>query len=153
VSVGTSASVLDHLPYVYAAAACACGDEAAAARVTERVLLSAACEQADAANTRRVLVERAILLAVRVAPAEPFARIDEADRDAVALARLGRYSVSDIALALEVSVTAVKARIRRGLTALAVSRDGAPRMPRPPRDFETAASPARAGHASSLSSR
>ena len=56
---------------------------------------------------------------MRECPAEGFAAIDERDREAIALARLGGYSVAEIARALETSAGEVKRRMSRGMLSVA----------------------------------
>ena len=51
--------------------------------------------------------------------AESFAAIEEPDREAIALARLGGYSVAEIARVLELSRAEVKRRMSRGLRSVA----------------------------------
>ena len=107
-------------PQVHGAAVAASRDPERAATVTERVLCSAARGHAPGQPIeRRRLVEHAIRLAVRSCPAEGFAAIDERDREAIALARLGGYSVAEIACALALSRAEVKRRMSRGLRSVA----------------------------------
>ena len=115
------AAVMRIAPRVYGAAVAASRDQASALAVTERVLLEAAREPADPGHALdwRRLVENAIRLAVRSCPAEGFAAIGQDDREAIALARLGSYSVTEIAAALETSAADVKRRISRGLLTVA----------------------------------
>jgi len=117
-------AVVDELmrlaPEVHGAAVAASSDPDSAAGITERVLGDAARGHVSGqAIDRRSLVERAIRLAVRICPAEGFAAIDEHDREAIALARLGGYRVPEIARALETSAGEVKQRMSRGLLTLA----------------------------------
>lgn len=104
-------------PHVYGAAVAASRDERAAAGVTERVLKRAASENEIA---RERLVERTILAAVRHAPAPCFEVMQQPDRDAVALARLGGYSAERVATTLGLSVEEVKASMLRALRAAAL---------------------------------
>jgi predicted RNA polymerase sigma factor len=117
---GQVAELMRLAPQVHGAAVAASRDPESAARVTERVLCDAARRHAPGQPIdRRHLVERAIRLGVRVCPAEGFAAIDERDREAIALARLGGYSVAEIARALETSAGEVKRRMSRGLLSVA----------------------------------
>jgi DNA-directed RNA polymerase specialized sigma24 family protein len=112
--------LMGHAPQVHGAAVAASSDPESAARVTERVLSEAAGRHDPGQPIdRRRLVERAIRLGVRSCPAEGFAAIDERDREAIALARLGGYSVAEIAGALEISPPEVKRRMSRGLRRIA----------------------------------
>ena len=74
--------VLTALPLVYAAAVAASSDAGVAEEVTERVLV------ADPGGDSGVLVERAVLLAVRTSPHAAFAPMRLREREAIALARL-----------------------------------------------------------------
>ena len=87
-------------------------DEHAAASVTERVLGGAAAESVIARDT---LVERAILSAVRKAPASCFEDMPQPGRDAVALARLAGYSADQVASSLELGVDDVKKSMLQAL--------------------------------------
>ncbi len=108
--------LMRHAPQVHGAAVAASRDPSSAARVTERVLGDAARGHAPGQPIdRRRLVERAIRLGVRSCPAEGYAGIEERDREAIALARLGGYSVTEIARALQTSPTEVKRRMSRGV--------------------------------------
>jgi Sigma-70, region 4 len=164
------AAVMRIAPHVYGAAVAASRDEASALAVTNRVLIEAAREPAGAGRALdcRQLVENAIGLAVRSCPAEGFATIEQDDREAIALARLGGYSVTEIATALGTSAEDVKRRMSRGLRTVAqgmastarpeierssgiepgVSRDSGPRTPPPRHGFEPEASRAHAAHGS-----
>jgi DNA-directed RNA polymerase specialized sigma24 family protein len=114
------------LRHLYGAAVAASRDHTTAVEIAERVLLTAAPEGVgdDRSLTRRQLVERAIRLGVRMAPAEGFAAMEADDREAIALARLAGYSVAEIATTLETSVDDVKARMRRGLQSAAQALAG-----------------------------
>jgi DNA-directed RNA polymerase specialized sigma24 family protein len=129
------------LTRVYTAAFAASGDQAVAEQVSERVMLAAGGGDAAA------LVERAVLLAIRISPAAAFAPMCAQEREVIALARLAGATTSRVATVLGVEPAEVRALMRTGLRAL-VSRDGAPRTPRPPRDCGSGASPAHAAHAS-----
>jgi DNA-directed RNA polymerase specialized sigma24 family protein len=112
-----TAELMRMAPHVYGAALAASRDERAAARVTERVLEKAAAEDVIA---RDRLVERAILAAVRRAPAPCFEVMRQPDRDAVALARLAGYSADQVAASLGLAVEEVKASMLRALRAAAL---------------------------------
>jgi hypothetical protein len=132
---------MHRLPVVYTAAFAASGNQAVAEQVAERVMLAAARDD-DA-----TLAERAVLLALRVAPHRAFAPMRAEEREAVALARLTGATTGRIASVLGISRDEARARMRTGLRAL-VSAGGAPRTPPPPRDSGSAASPGRGGRAS-----
>lgn len=100
-----TAELMRMAPHVYGAALAAARDERAAAGVTESVLGGAASEPLIA---REALVERAILNAVRGAPAPCFERMPQPGRDAVALARLAGLSADQVAARLELGVDEVK---------------------------------------------
>ena len=110
--------MLDYLPHVYGAARAAAYGVEAACAVTERVFEAPGVERR--CHDPRCLVEQAICLAMRTAPAEPFRAIAPQDREAVALARLAGYSVDEIALTLEISPAEAKRRLRAGLEAVAL---------------------------------
>jgi DNA-directed RNA polymerase specialized sigma24 family protein len=112
-----TAELMGMAPHVYGAALAASRDEHAAAGVTERVLEKAAAEDVI---VRDRLVERAILAAVRRAPAPCFEVMQQPDRDAVALARLAGYSAEQVAASLGLSVKEVKASMLRALRAAAL---------------------------------
>ena len=114
------AEVMRLAPQVHGAAVAASSDPESAAGVTERVLCEAAGGHGPGQPIdRRRLVERAIRLGVRSCPGQGFAVIDEPDREPIALARLGGYSVAEIARALEISPAEVKRRMSRGLSRVA----------------------------------
>jgi DNA-directed RNA polymerase specialized sigma24 family protein len=100
-----TAELMRMAPHVYGAALAAARDEQAAAGVAERVLGGAAAESLIA---REALVERAILTAVRAAPAACFEAMPQPGRDAVALARLAGYSADQVASRLALGVDEVK---------------------------------------------
>jgi DNA-directed RNA polymerase specialized sigma24 family protein len=104
-------------PHIYGAALAAASNERAAAGVTERVLETAAAEDVIA---RDRLIERAILTAVRRAPAPCFEAMEQPDRDAVALARLAGYSAEQVASSLGIGVDEVKASMLRALRGVAL---------------------------------
>src|SRR5688572_11792167 len=115
--LASTAELMRMAPHVYGAALAASRDERAAAGVTERVLEKAAAENVI---SRERLVERAILAAVRRAPAHCFEVMRQPDRDAVALARLAGYSAAQVAESLGLSVEEVKASMLRALRAAAL---------------------------------
>ena len=132
---------MHRLPFVYTAAFAASGDQAVAEEIAERVMLSAAEQDAT------TLAERAVLLALRVAPHYAFAPMSEEEREAVALARLTGATTGRVAAVLGITPEDARARMRSGLRAL-VSGGGAPRK-RPPRpDCGSGASRGRAGRGS-----
>lgn len=104
----------DQLGQVYGAALAACEDPSAAEEVTRQVLLSPVRDGRPTLEGR-ALVERALLLGAHAAPAAELAGIAPDDRAVIVLARLGRYSTVEIAIALEISVEEVKAAMTRGL--------------------------------------
>ncbi len=108
-----TAELMRLAPDVYGAALAAARDESAAAGVTERVLGRAAAESVVA--PRDALVERAILTAVRGAPAPCFEAMPQPGRDAVALARLAGYSADRVAKSLELRVDEVKSSMLHAL--------------------------------------
>jgi DNA-directed RNA polymerase specialized sigma24 family protein len=112
-----TAELMRMAPHVYGAALAAARDERAAAGVTERVLVSAATEPVVA---RDALVERAILTAVRGAPAACFEAMPQPGRDAVALARLAGYSAERVAGSLELRVEEVKSSMLDALRSAAL---------------------------------
>jgi DNA-directed RNA polymerase specialized sigma24 family protein len=112
-----TAELMRMAPDVYGAALAAARDERAAAGVTERVLGSAAAESVVA---RDALVERAILTAVRGAPAPCFEVMPQPGRDAVALARLAGYSAEQVAGSLELRVEEVKSSMLQALRSAAL---------------------------------
>jgi DNA-directed RNA polymerase specialized sigma24 family protein len=107
-----SARVLG-LREVYGAAVAATAGPAAAAEVTEHVMVAARGERDS-----RSLVGRAVLRAMRTAPHAAFAPMPEPEREAIALARLAGYSVDEIADLLGISPAEARARMTRGLRAL-----------------------------------
>jgi len=113
-------SLSDRIPDVYGAALAVCGDESVAADVTQTVLSEAA--RGESGTERDTLAERAVLLAVRVAPSGTLAAMLPEDRDVVALARPLGYSVADVSRALGLSAEAVKHRMLRGLRTAVAER-------------------------------
>ena len=96
---------------VYGAALAAAAGPAAAADVTQNVMVAAATDRADT----RTLVARAVVRAMRTAPHAAFARMPGPEREVVALARLAGYTVPEIAAMLGLEPGEVRARM---LTAL-----------------------------------
>jgi len=133
--------VLAALPSVYGAAMAASSDPGVAEQVAERVLL------ADPGGDSGVLVERAVLLAVRTSPDEALARMRVEEREVIALARLTGATTARIAAVLALEPKAVRALMTSGLRAV-VNRDGARRTPPPPSGCGCAASPGHAARAS-----
>jgi Sigma-70, region 4 len=129
------AEVSGTLRHVYSAAVAASRDPTTAVEISERVLLTTAPEVVggDGSLDRRQLVERAIRLGVRMAPAPGFAAMEADDREAIALARLAGYSVGEIAVTLDTSVDDVKARMLRGLRTAAQALSESPQDLRAPR--------------------
>ena len=115
--LASTAELMRMAPHVYGAALAASRDERAAAGVTERVLERAAAEDVI---VRERLVERAILTAVRRAPAPCFEVMRQPDRDAVALVRLAGYSAEQVATSLGMAVEEVKSGMLRALSAAAI---------------------------------
>jgi DNA-directed RNA polymerase specialized sigma24 family protein len=68
----------------------------------------------------RSLVAQAIIRAVRTAPHAAFAPMPEPEREVVALARLARYSVTEIAELLEIPAAEARSRMTSGLRAVQV---------------------------------
>jgi hypothetical protein len=133
--------VLAALPHVYGAAMAASSDAGVAEQVIERVLL------ADPAADSSVLVERAVLLAVRTSPDPALAGMRMQEREVIALARLAGATTTRIAAVLALEPRTVRALMTSGLRAV-VNRDGAPRTPPPPSGCGSAASPGHAARAS-----
>jgi hypothetical protein len=140
------AELRESIPHVYGAALAASRDHHNAVIVAEEVLGGAAREWARRPAARSELTERAIRLGVRTAPGPGFADMDTEDREVVALARLGGYSVSDIAARLGTPADQVKAQMLRGLQRAvgtgSFSRGSGPQTPPPPPGCGSAASPA-----------
>jgi DNA-directed RNA polymerase specialized sigma24 family protein len=143
--------VLDDLPWIYGAARHAAADEAAARRVTERVV-----RDARPGTPRRGLVAEAVRLAVGVMPAGPFDRLPPSEREALALVRLAGLDVDEVAVLLAETPETVKRRLTAGLRILATPRPAAPtpaeasgpQTPRPRLDCACAASRAHGAHGS-----
>jgi hypothetical protein len=139
------AELRESIPHVYGAALAASRDHHTAVIVSEEVLAAAAAEWGSRPAARSELVERTIRLGVRMAPGPGFADMDSEDREVVALARLGGYSVSDIAARLGRPANEVKRRMLSGLQSAArtgpLSPGSGPQTPPPPPGFGSAASP------------
>jgi DNA-directed RNA polymerase specialized sigma24 family protein len=106
------------VPRVYGAALAASADPEAAEDVTHEVMTDAIAgrTQADA----RSLVARALLSAVRDEPHPSLAPMMIEEREVVALARLGGYTVPEIAEALDIAPAEARARMTRALRAAQV---------------------------------
>jgi hypothetical protein len=102
--------VRDHLDAVWRAALAASGDRVVAEEVTTAVLRAAECDAAE-----DELVRRAVLAAVRRAPAPAFARMRRAEREAVALARIAGCPVGEVAAALGIGDGAARRLLTAGL--------------------------------------
>jgi DNA-directed RNA polymerase specialized sigma24 family protein len=109
------------LPAVHALTSAACADATVAEGISERVVL----DGAPARTARAELENRAVALAVRSEPVAALAPMLPEDREAVALARLAKRSVPEIARALGVGEAEVKQRMLRGLRATAGELVGA----------------------------
>jgi hypothetical protein len=128
--------VLDHLDAVWRAALAASGDRAVAEDVTTAVLRGAPHDA-----PARELVRRAVLAAVRRAPAQEFAAIDGAEREAVALARVAGCRVDEVAATLGVGDGTARRLLMEGLrSTLCRHRASAPRRLPPALGCESAAS-------------
>ena len=103
---------MDQLDAVWRAALAASGDHDVAEAVTTAVLRAAP----DVAEGE--LVRRAVLGAVRLAPAPAFAGMGRAEREAVALARLAGCSVGDVAAALGIGDGAARRLLTAGLRSM-----------------------------------
>src|SRR3954449_1976331 len=116
----------EHLEEVWRAALAAGGDRHVAETVTTAVLY-AASPDATAAD----LVRQAVLAAVRQAPAAPFAAMGDAQREAVALARIAGCPVGEVAAALGVGDGTARRLLTAGPPSMLrrppASRGGTPR--------------------------
>jgi hypothetical protein len=114
----SSAFVDASAPRVYGAALAASADPDAAQDVTYEVMSDAIAgrTRADA----RSLVERALLSAVRGDPHPSLAPMMIEEREVVALARLGGYTVPEISEALDIAPAEARARMTRALRAAQV---------------------------------
>jgi DNA-binding NarL/FixJ family response regulator len=106
------------VPRVYGAALAASADPDAAEGVTYEVMSDAIAGRARA--DARSLVERALLSAVRDEPHPSLAPMMIEEREVVALARLGGYTVPEIAEALDIAPAEARARMTRALRAAQV---------------------------------
>ena len=105
--------VLDHLDAVWRAALAASGDHAVAEDVTAAVLRAAPPDAAEGE-----LVRRAVLAAVRRAPAPAFARMGGAEPEAVALARIAGCPIGEVAAALGIADGAARRLLTAGLRSM-----------------------------------
>ena len=105
--------VHDHLDAIWRAALAASGDHGVAEQVTTAVLRAAPRDAAEGD-----LVRRAVLAAVRRAPAPAFARMACAERDAVALARIAGCPVGEVAAALGIGDGAARRLLTAGLRSM-----------------------------------
>jgi DNA-directed RNA polymerase specialized sigma24 family protein len=103
----------EHLDEVWRAALAASGDRHVAEAVTTAVLY-AAPPQATATD----LVRRAVLAAVRQAPASAFADMEDAQREAVALARIAGCPVGEVAATLGVGDGTARRLLTSGLRSM-----------------------------------
>jgi DNA-directed RNA polymerase specialized sigma24 family protein len=128
--------VIDHVDAVWRAALAASGDRGVAEEVTTAILTSAA---RDAPHAE--LVRRAVLLAIRRAPAPAFAAMPDQQREAVALARIGACRVDEVAATLGIGDGATRRLLTEGLrSTLRPHRASAPRRLPPALGCGTAAS-------------
>jgi Sigma-70, region 4 len=118
-SVDSRQGLMGVAPSVYGAAVAAACDHEGAAVVAELAIAGARRRRRAPPPDRRALVEEALLLASNLCPKAPFAKMEPADREAVVLARLGGYTVGEIAVALGITSGDAKRRLRRGLEAIA----------------------------------
>jgi DNA-directed RNA polymerase specialized sigma24 family protein len=105
--------VQDHLDDVWRAALAASADHDVAEEVTSAVLRGAPHDAA-----LQELVRRAVLAAVRGAPAPVFAAMGAAEREAVALARIAGCPVAEIAAALGIGEGAARRLLTAGLRSM-----------------------------------
>ena len=128
--------VQDHLDEVWRAALAASADQDVAEAVTTAVLC-AAPPDAPAAD----LVRRAVLAAVRRAPAPAFTAMRDSERDAVALARIAGCPVGEVAAALGVGDGTARRMLTAGLRSMLCRRPASGRRtPRPALGCGSAAS-------------
>jgi DNA-directed RNA polymerase specialized sigma24 family protein len=106
------------LPHVYGAALAASADSESAEEVTRYVMTDAVAGRTSA--DARVLVQRALLSAVRGDPHPALAPMQIEEREVVALARLGGYTVPEIAEALDIDPAEARARMTSALRAAQV---------------------------------
>src|SRR3954463_329238 len=112
----------EHLDEVWRAALAASGDRHVAETGTTAVLY-AASPDATAAD----LVRQAVLAAVRQAPAAPFAAMGDAQREAVALARIAGCPVGEVAAALGVGDGTARRLLTAGLRSMLRRPPASPR--------------------------
>jgi DNA-directed RNA polymerase specialized sigma24 family protein len=105
------------LDAVWRAALAASGDDGVAGEVTTAVLRGA---PSDAAQDD--LVRRAVLAAVRRAPAPAFASMGRAEREAVALARVAGCPVGEVAATLGIGDGAARQLLTAGLRSMCQRR-------------------------------
>jgi hypothetical protein len=103
------------IPHVYGAAVAASARPGAAEAVTQDVMTEAIAGRTPA--DARSLVERALLSAVRGEPHPSLAPMRIEEREVVALARLGGYTVPEIADALGIAPCEARARMTSALRA------------------------------------
>jgi DNA-directed RNA polymerase specialized sigma24 family protein len=103
----------EHLDAVWRAALAASGDRRVAEAVTTAALY-AAPPDATAAD----LLRQAVLAAVRQAPAPAFAAMEDAQREAVALARIAGCPVGEVAATLGVGDRAARRLLTAGLRSM-----------------------------------
>jgi hypothetical protein len=127
--------VQEHLDDVWRAALAASGDSDVAEEVTIAVLRAA---PRDATTTE--LVRRAVLTAVRRAPAPALAAMDAGEREAVALARIAGCPIGDVAATLDIGDGAARRLLTAGLGAIRHRPASGPRTPRPALGCGSAAS-------------
>jgi hypothetical protein len=119
--------VLDHLDAVWRAALAASGDHDVAEDVTGAVLCAA-----PPGATEGELVRRAVLAAVRRAPAPSFAAMCRAEREAVALARIAGCPIGEVAAALGIAEGAARRLLTAGLRSVLPPRPANARRMLPP---------------------
>ncbi len=125
-----------HLDEVWRAALAACGDQGVAEEVATAVL----CAAGPGAGADE-LVRRAVLAAVRRAPAPAFAAMRRSERDAVALALIARCPVGEVASTLGVGDGTARRLLTAGLrSTLHRSPASGRRTPRPALGCGSAAS-------------
>jgi hypothetical protein len=105
--------VHDHLDAIWRAALAASGDHGVAEQVTTAVLRAAPRDAAEGD-----LVRRAVLAAVRRAPAPAFAGMACAEREAVALARIAGCPVGEVAATLGIADGAARRLLTAGLRSM-----------------------------------
>jgi len=103
----------EHLGALWRAALAASGDRRVAEAVTTAVLCAAGPEPTAAG-----LVRKAVLAAVRQAPAPAFAAMRDGQREAVALARIAGCPVGEVATTLGVGDRAARRLLTAGLRSM-----------------------------------